>query len=181
NVELRVDVKVTMYTSGRFTAMPSKAFGHERWTACEALPQAFSLVPMTLSLCLALNWWSMRALYWSRSTSGPFPFVNSNPCTRRVKRMVAVFKPSVAGSPAGAAVNSFGEGMRRNVSCMYALLLMAERSGSRKVRQLATGAPLKVQLPNRSMAARSPVAVAGRIGLPFRSTDGLELLALALS
>src|SRR3989442_8599537 len=58
---------------------------------------------------------------------------------------------------------------------------MAERSGSRNVRQLETGAPLKVQLSNRSIAARSPVAPVGLKGLPFRSTDGLELLALALS
>ena len=42
-----------------------------------------SRVPITLNLCLALKWWSMRTLYCSRSTSGPFPFVKSKPSTRR--------------------------------------------------------------------------------------------------
>src|SRR6266508_4395091 len=99
--------------------------------------------------------------------------------------MPATFKPSqVDVDPAGKVpqpVNSFGSGMRRNDSWIKALLLMAGRSGSRNVRQLATGAPLKVQLPKKSIAARSPVALAGFKGVPFRSTVGLPLLALALS
>jgi hypothetical protein len=41
--------------SGRLIAMPSKPCGQDRWTACVALPQVFSLVPMKLSLFLVLN------------------------------------------------------------------------------------------------------------------------------
>src|SRR5215472_1517366 len=58
---------------------------------------------------------------------------------------------------------------------------MDGRSGSRNVRQLATGAPLKVQLPNKSIAAKSPAALDGLRGFPFRSTVGLPPLALPLS
>ena len=58
---------------------------------------------------------------------------------------------------------------------------MLERRGSRNGLQLATGAPLKLQLPNKSMAARGRVAPTGATGFPLRSTEGLALLALALS
>src|SRR5262245_52197154 len=93
--------------------------------------------------------------------------------------MAAVFKPSAAGSPVGGVVYSLGEGLRRSVSWLYALALMAGRSGSRNERQWATGAPLKVQSPNKSMADSEPVAPAGVSGLPNRSTEGLALLAFA--
>src|SRR5437667_8437777 len=58
---------------------------------------------------------------------------------------------------------------------------MAERNGSRYCVQFGTGAPWYVQLPNKSIAAKSPVAAEGLIGLPERSTDGFAFVALALS
>ena len=92
-----------------------------------------------------------------------------------------MFNPSgvSAPSPDPVAINWFGDGIRLNICCMKGILEMEVRKpdGSRYVLQLGTGAPLNVQLPNKSIAESGPVAPEGRTGLPLKSTDGLAALA----
>src|SRR5215471_13800616 len=58
---------------------------------------------------------------------------------------------------------------------------MEGRFGSLNGVQFGTGAPLNVQLLNKPIAFKSPVAFAGFTGLPLRSTVGTPAVTLALS
>src|SRR5580692_3253017 len=87
--------------------------------------------------------------------------------------MFAVFNPSPPRK-------LFGDGMRLISSFKNGRVEGALRSASLKVLQFATGAPLKLQLPNKPIADSGPVAVEGVAGLPLTSTDGIAPLAFWL-
>src|SRR5947208_8537428 len=53
-VEDRVETNLTVYTSGRFTVLPSKPVGHARINGWPN-PQSLSRVAMRLSFCFALK------------------------------------------------------------------------------------------------------------------------------